>query len=44
MILQDLTGDERVLVEAVSRFVEERVRPNVSDLERQGVYPDALVA
>lgn len=43
MILKDLTGDERVLVEAVSRFVEERVRPNVSDLERQGVYPDALV-
>jgi alkylation response protein AidB-like acyl-CoA dehydrogenase len=44
MTFPDLTEDEQLLVEAVSRFVEERVRPNVTDLERQGAYPEALVA
>ncbi len=44
MTFPDLTEDEQLLVEAVSRFVEERVRPNVADLERQGAYPEALVA
>lgn len=39
----DLTEDEQLLIEAVSRFVEERVRPNVTELERLGAYPDALV-
>lgn len=40
----DLTGDERALIDAVSRFIEDRVRPHVADLERKGAYPDHLVA
>lgn len=44
MTFPDLTDEEQLLVEAVARFVEERVRPNVTELERQGAYPEALVA
>lgn len=39
----DLNEDELGMVEAVSRFVEERVRPRVAGLEQAGVYPDDLV-
>ena len=39
----DLSDDERGILEAVSRFVEERVRPRISDLEQEGLYPEALV-
>lgn len=38
-----LTEDESQILDAVSRFVEERVRPKVEELERAGVYPDQLV-
>ncbi len=44
MSVYDLTADEQVLIDAVSRFIEERVRPHVADLERKGAYPDHLVA
>lgn len=39
----DLNGDERSILDAVSRFVEERVRLRVGDLEQAGTYPDDLV-
>jgi isovaleryl-CoA dehydrogenase len=38
------TSEENEIIAAVSRFVEERVRPHVQRLERDGAYPDELVA
>jgi alkylation response protein AidB-like acyl-CoA dehydrogenase len=43
MTWTDLSEDERGIVDAVSRFVEERVRARVGSLEQAGVYPDDLV-
>lgn len=43
MSVPDLTEDEQAILDAVSRFVEERVRPEIHRLEQAGEYPDALV-
>ena len=43
MIRAGLTEDEEAILDAVSRFVEERVRPEIARLEQAGVYPEALV-
>lgn len=43
MSLVGLTAEEEAIVEAVSRFVEERVRPEIPRLEQAGAYPEALV-
>ncbi|WP_413873867.1 acyl-CoA dehydrogenase family protein [Albidovulum sp.] len=43
MSFVDMTDDEQAILDAVSRFVEERVRAEVSRLEQAGAYPDALV-
>lgn len=37
------TEVERSMLDVVSRFVEERVRPRVQELERTGTYPKDLV-
>ena len=38
-----LTEEERAMVEVVARFVHERVRPVVRDLEHNDTYPAALI-
>jgi alkylation response protein AidB-like acyl-CoA dehydrogenase len=38
-----LTEEERAMVEVVARFVDERVRPVVRDLEHNDTYPAALI-
>lgn len=43
MSLSDLTEDEGSILDAVSRFVEERVRPGIEEMERAGAHPGALV-
>lgn len=39
----DLSDDEHLILAAVSRFIEQRVRPNINALEQAGRYPDELV-
>ena len=43
MIGHGLSDDERSILDAVSRFVEERVRPHVGSLEQTGTYPGDFV-
>jgi alkylation response protein AidB-like acyl-CoA dehydrogenase len=43
MTWTDPDEDDRSVLDAVSRFVEERVRPRVAGLEQAGTYPDDLV-
>ncbi|RUU52925.1 acyl-CoA dehydrogenase family protein, partial [Mesorhizobium sp. M2C.T.Ca.TU.009.01.2.1] len=38
-----LTSEENEIVRTVARFVSERVRPYVQQLEREGKYPEHLV-
>lgn len=40
---EPFTDEENEIVRTVSRFVKERVRPYVQDLEREGKYPQHLV-
>jgi alkylation response protein AidB-like acyl-CoA dehydrogenase len=36
-------SDERQMLDAISRWLERDVRPKVRDLEREDIYPDAMV-
>src|SRR5690349_24845793 len=38
-----LTADEQQIVELVSEFVDERVRPRVRDYEQDDIYPEELI-
>jgi alkylation response protein AidB-like acyl-CoA dehydrogenase len=40
----DFTSEEREIISVVARFIEERVRPEIARLEREGKYPDHLIA
>jgi len=40
---EPFTPEEKEIISTVSRFVEERVRPHVQQLEREGKYPQDLV-
>lgn len=42
-MIHHLPEEERVMVEAVARFVDDRVRPVVKDLEHANEYPEALI-
>ncbi|MDQ0471820.1 acyl-CoA dehydrogenase family protein [Labrys wisconsinensis] len=42
--LDDFTDEEREILSTVRRFVAREVRPHVARLEREGAYPEALVA
>jgi alkylation response protein AidB-like acyl-CoA dehydrogenase len=44
MISAGLTSEEQAIVETVARFVTRDVTPAVAKHERDGTYPDALVA
>ncbi len=44
MTIADLTSEERQIVETVERFVAKDVTPAAAKHEREGTYPDALVA
>jgi alkylation response protein AidB-like acyl-CoA dehydrogenase len=41
---RDLPEDERAVVAAVAHWVDREVRPHASRLEREGRYPDDLIA
>src|SRR5574337_79855 len=41
---EQFTAEENEIVRTVARFVEERVRPHVQQLEREGKYPEHLVS
>src|SRR6201987_3838728 len=41
--MPDLTDEEREIVAAVSRFVDEQVRPVVRDLDHADEYPGDLI-
>lgn len=41
---EKLTEEENSMLDVVARFLEERVRPNIEQLEAVGEYPDALVS
>ncbi|MFC4625227.1 acyl-CoA dehydrogenase family protein [Daeguia caeni] len=43
MMYEAFTPEEKEIVNTVTRFIDERVRPNVAALERAGAYPDDLV-
>ena len=43
MMIGQLSEEEREIVQAVSRFVEDRVRPVVKDLEHADTYPEDLI-
>ncbi|KQV31504.1 acyl-CoA dehydrogenase [Rhizobium sp. Root1203] len=43
MNYEQFTPEENEIVSTVERFIEERVRPNVAALERDGNYPQAIV-
>ena len=36
-------ADERQMLDAISRWLEREVRPQVRDLEREDIYPEAMV-
>jgi alkylation response protein AidB-like acyl-CoA dehydrogenase len=40
----DLAEEERAVIETVRRFIAREVRPHVARLEREAIYPGALVA
>ncbi|MGE0211296.1 MAG: acyl-CoA dehydrogenase family protein [Parvibaculaceae bacterium] len=44
MTTDEFTPEERAIVSTVARFVDEKVRPNVTRHEREGIYPEALVS
>jgi alkylation response protein AidB-like acyl-CoA dehydrogenase len=44
VISDAFTSEENEIISTVSRFVKGRVRPHVQHLEREGAYPDELVA
>jgi len=41
--MNELSADERSIVELVRRFVDDKVRPVARDLERDDIYPEALI-
>jgi alkylation response protein AidB-like acyl-CoA dehydrogenase len=43
MSADSFTPEEQAIIDTVGRFVEERVRPDVSKFERDRTYPQALV-
>lgn len=43
MTYEQFTPEENEVVATVARFIEERVRPHVERLEREGAYPQHLV-
>ena len=43
MTYQGFSSEEDAIVDLVTRFVEERVRPSVQAMEKEGRYPLALV-
>jgi isovaleryl-CoA dehydrogenase len=43
MTSTQFTDEELAIIATVARFIEERVRPDVQSLERQGAYPSELV-
>jgi alkylation response protein AidB-like acyl-CoA dehydrogenase len=42
-VREDLTFEERSIVEIVAKFVDKDVRPVVNDLEHANTYPEALI-
>jgi alkylation response protein AidB-like acyl-CoA dehydrogenase len=38
-----LTSDEQQMVDLVSEFVDERVRPHVREFEQEDIYPEEFI-